>query len=291
MISRLKQAIEDRYHISLSNDWSQIIDGGDECVIYRVETKKEPIIVRICPAWRTIAELQWVHRFTLHCAASIPEVVSPIADRHGSTIFLFGEQPVSLFPFIEGQPLEEGNDELSHHAARLLSRIHRAALGWKHDWNRPALKPSAPESIQHDPPELVDFELDEWHRTLPGTLTVGPIHGDYYSRNVLCQNGQIRGIIDWDESHLAPLMEEIGWCAWEFSQIETGDDLNDERARAFLAAYYNENAPIQKIELETTIPFIRWRLRQNHVERWHLPGRARIGIKNILSSKSAPSSG
>ena len=264
MIDDLKQQIEQRYDIQLTSDWQPIING-DECRIWRVDTPQQPVIVRVSPAWRTVAELQWVHHLTQHCAATIAEVVAPITARNGTTLFIHEEHPVCLFPFVEGEDLDTNDSDLCVSAARLLARIHQTSATWN-STPRPASKATAPQPL---PPErypnvFVDAELDRWHESLDG-LIIGAIHGDYYCRNILCDAGRIQGVIDWDETQIAPLMAEVGWSAWEFSQVDSEDDLDDDKARAFLAAYFEANPPCAPSEKAHAIAFMRWRLRDEAV--------------------------
>jgi Ser/Thr protein kinase RdoA (MazF antagonist) len=63
-----------------------------------------------------------------------------------------------------------------------------------------------------DPASLRDAELDSWHADLvlrPSALTCGPVHGDYYRRNLLVSRGSIRTILDWDDAHPDFLMQEV----------------------------------------------------------------------------------
>src|SRR5262245_8405927 len=82
------------------------LEGGDECHVWRLATEHDVVVLRISPAWRTLAELRWVHDLTRFCAAAVPEVIAPMPDTTGATLFLYAGRPVSLYPFIAGQPLD-----------------------------------------------------------------------------------------------------------------------------------------------------------------------------------------
>jgi Ser/Thr protein kinase RdoA (MazF antagonist) len=182
---------------------------------------------------------------------------------------VFEDCPVTLYPFVPGEDIDTENIALVKRAARLLAQIHKAAVTWPHQRPRPASKATRPEALPREryPAVFQDAALDAWEQGLSGKdlLVTGPIHGDFYCRNVLAANSQITGVIDWDEAHIDYLMAEVGWSAWEFAQNWTGDDLDFERAQIFLDAYFAADPPCPRAELEHAIHFIRRRLRSESV--------------------------
>src|SRR5262249_56688736 len=120
-------------------------------------------------------------------------------------------------------------------AAQLLAQLHAVMREWPRRGARPRPGPLAPRSwaADHDPPELRDPALDAWHAWFSGAKThaMGPVHGDYYRRNLLCDGRSIRGVIDWDESHINAVIVEAAWATWEFAKVVTGDDLHESRVR------------------------------------------------------------
>ena len=159
--------------------------------------------------------------------------------------------------------------ELRSAAARLLGQIHKTAQTWTCPRTRPLSRATLPQPLSpaQYPIQLVDPELDAWHETLPAmtSLTVGPMHGDFYERNILCREDRILGIIDWDECQVGPLILETGWCVWEFCQDWATDDLNESWVHPFLNAYMHAGGPLGEVELEHVISAIRWRLRDEAV--------------------------
>jgi Ser/Thr protein kinase RdoA (MazF antagonist) len=267
-LDALQNAVVQRYGFDGPGVWSPIFNG-DECLVWRVEQGESLLIVRISPAWRTPAELQWTHDLTLHCGQSIPEVVAPLRARDGSTLFVFEDCPVTLYPFVSGKDIDTENMALVQAAARLLARIHKAAVRWPEQRPRPASKTTRPQPLPPEryPEVFQDPELDAWEAWLDqtDTLVFGPIHADYYSRNVLATDTTITGVIDWDEAYMDHLMAEVGWSAWEFAQNWTGDDLFYDRAALYLEAYFAEDPPCPRHEVEHAVQFIRRRLRRESV--------------------------
>ena len=236
---------------------------GEESSGWRVGTANGAFAIQVYPAWRSDAEIAWVHAAVAAIHVRIPEAVAPLATTDGQTVVRAGGRLVSLFPFVDGLPLDDGDEALRIEAAALLARVHRAGRSIP-------MRPRPPASVSADAetrpppdgPDLVDARLDAWEGGVERRRHLnGIIHGDYYSRNVLCHEGKILGVIDWMEMRLAPLVIEVGWVVWEFSQNDDGDDLELDRAAAFLEAYRSAGGPVPSDEDADLIPAIRHRLR------------------------------
>ncbi len=265
MTPALCAAITNRYHLSLSP--TRRLSGGGECEIWLATSDDGPFIVRISPGWRSLSQLGWTHTLMLSLGPLLPVIVAPLRATDGSTFFLYNGRPVALFPFVEGQPLDREQSAQRCAAAELLARLHSAMLAVSAAPGQPQrhLTETAHLPRLEDPEMVIDPELDAWHTVLlqrPAALTCGPIHGDYYRRNLLVRNGMITAILDWDYAHLDFLMQEVAWSTWEFCQTVSGDDLHLERARAFVQDYRDAGGPCKAEEFALLIPFIRWRLRE-----------------------------
>lgn len=242
--------------------------GGDECAIWKVASCRGPLVVRISPAFRSPERLTWIHRLTLTLQATLPEVVAPLSMPNGNTLFHYGDQSAALFPFISGAQLERENPALRQAAASLLARLHTtllSAISRPVSLERDLLIGGPPLPAAPDPDALVDLELDAWHTTLlqqPGAFTIGLIHGDYYRRNLLTQEGRIIGLLDWDDLHHDFLMQEVAWSTWELCKTPDGDDWYLDRVQSFISHYREAGGPCKPEEYRAMIPFIRWRLRQ-----------------------------
>ena len=98
-------------------------------------------------------------------------------------------------------------------------------------------------------------------------LLVAPVHGDFYRRNLLCRDGRIVGLIDWDEARPDVQLREVAWAVWEFGQVG-GDRLDFGRAAEFLAAYAEAGGDLPTDADQAVIPLIRWHLREE-IRRAH----------------------
>jgi Ser/Thr protein kinase RdoA (MazF antagonist) len=258
----VRAAIDEAYDLRLR----VTIDhrAGEETAGWQCEIEGgASVFVQHYPTWRSTAEIAWVHARLQAIAATVPEAIVPLAASDGRTVLGTGGGPVVVFPFVDGAPLDDADENLRLGAARLLARIHAAGLRTPAS-PRPPSHPGAP-SFRRPPvdlPPMVDPELDVWERSLDdGSFLRGLIHGDVYGRNVLCRDGTVVGVIDWMEMDRAPLVLELGWTIWEFSQNDDGDDLDIRRARSFLATYRAAGGPVRPEENGHLVPAIRRRLR------------------------------
>src|SRR6185437_15239420 len=103
---------------------------------------------------------------------------------------------VTIWPFVPGRHLDRDNPAERAAAAGLLARLHRAAL---------AVRSRGPRPIDRDaPPARPDPTL----AALPADLPRGPVHGDFYRRNILVDGDRL-ALLDWDEVRLDALAAEL----------------------------------------------------------------------------------
>jgi Ser/Thr protein kinase RdoA (MazF antagonist) len=256
----LRADVAAAYRVPLAESM-KIVALGDECDIWRLDTPRGRLAIRVSPRWRSQAELSRCHSLLAFVATRVPEAVAPLVTVHGTTTIEWEGRPVSVFPWVEGEPLARERPHLRDAAARLLARLHKAMLVWPEagvlsGQATPVTQPRHAELVAPDP----DATLLEVYRSRD--LVRGPIHGDYYPRNLICQEERIMGVIDWDDSHHDLLAQELAWAVWEFTQHESDVSLDLEAARRFLAAYGDEGGPVPRNEHRLLIALIRKRLRE-----------------------------
>ncbi len=114
---------------------------------------------------RTLEEIAWTHQLIRFASVTIPEAVAPLAAADGSTLLSYRRQPVAIFPFVPGQPLDRTQAHLAAAAAKLLSKLHRRMITWPEHQALPqaGLETPANRPLAGDPAEFADLALDEWH--------------------------------------------------------------------------------------------------------------------------------
>ncbi len=234
------------------------LTGGYECDVWRIGE----IVIRICPAWRSEAEIRWIYDYVSRCAVSVSEVIAPIQTYSGKMFVVYNERIVLVFPFIEGEIMDTEQPALRWQAAQTLARIHRMPNNLSNDQQRPVSRATKPTDIpkQANPKYIQDDDLDAWYNEFVerDDLQMGMMHGDYYRGNILCRNGGIVGIIDWDECAYGAIIYEIAWAMWEI--CHTGFRFDAYKSLGFLYHYLQIN-PVPFYDLQAIIPLIRLRLR------------------------------
>jgi Phosphotransferase enzyme family len=255
--------------------------GGDECLLWHV-TAPRSLVVRAAPVWRSDAELRWAYGVAAALRAYVPEAVTP----ESPGIARWRGRALTIWPYVPGRHLDRDRPDDRDAAARLLARLHRAALlvadpgprppsdpGGPADWpriteaSRPrsatagrlrvatAGSPRVATAGDMSDPEL-DDTLASWRAGAGAVAPRGPVHGDFYRRNVLDCDGRL-ALLDWDEVRIDAVSVELGWAVWEFGH--SGSALDPARAYGFLDEYRRAGGP--PYDARMMVPFIRDRLR------------------------------
>ncbi|HEY2792576.1 MAG TPA: aminoglycoside phosphotransferase family protein [Micromonosporaceae bacterium] len=231
------------------------LSGGEACRVYCIDGS-QPLVARMSPL--TVAELAWTATAADAFGRIIPEVVRPIAALDGALATGVDGDALSVWPYVDGVRLDREDPSARDAAARLLAALHRncALIG------NAARPPSPPESsLPGDVTDVTDPQLDErlraWRST--GGWPYGGVHGDFFRGNVLCRDGRIVGLIDWDEARVDYVATELAWSVWEFAKARDGDRLRPDRAADFLRTYREAGGPAYPADMLGS--FIRDRLR------------------------------
>ena len=131
--------------------------------------RSDELVVRFERA--PVDELQWQYALVRFLSESVPEVIAPLAVEDG----------VSVWPFVAGRHARRRSREDALAAADVLRRLHHAGRRW-HGGQRPRARTTAGEGER------------------------GPIHGDFYGRNILMRRRAVVGLFDWEDS-CADLLE------------------------------------------------------------------------------------
>lgn len=209
--------------------------GGEESAAFRIG---QDIVVRIGPTWRTNEELEWCHQVALAAARAIPEAVAPLPTTSGQTVIRVAGHPVSVWPFIDGEWVNDDDGGQFHQAAALLARLHRVLSDVSFH-----ARPSGAGTITSRPITQRDPDLARWVRHFDHTHPAQAVHGDFYAGNMLARAGQIVGLLDWDEAILSPPTRELAWAAWEFGNGLWSDSLT--RVCEFITAYRDAGGPAE----------------------------------------------
>jgi len=244
------EAVRRHWRLQPSADAPRRLQGGEESAAYRLGDD----VVRIGPAWRTDAELEWCHLVAAGAARVVSEAVCPRTVLDGSTVVRVAGHPVTVWPFIAGERGDDCDARQRRDAARLLARLHRALAGLRIGPRPGQSAPLAPAD------DLVDPGLDAWladfDRRHPRRQ---PLHGDFYAGNILVQADQVVALLDWDDAFVGPAERELACAAWEW-----GDGLYTMELRAamtFVEDYASSGGPTKGVSEEGLRQLVRQRVR------------------------------
>jgi aminoglycoside phosphotransferase (APT) family kinase protein len=157
------------------------------------------------------------------------------------------EEPFFLMSFLDGAPTANPQDPQAYirDFAHQLAKVHQTPLTPEMENLLP--KPELPwkpwrEALNSDlrEPEVVQAILNfpTSHKN-PYVLR----HGDFWPGNVLCQQGKITGIIDWEEACLGDPLADLA-----ISRLDIWWILGREAAEDFTACYLDYN-PLDTFDL------------------------------------------
>lgn len=247
--------VRDRY--GAVADSVEVIGGGTASKLWRLRSDP-PVVVRLS-RYYSLEDQRWSCLVAAEFAREIPEAVAPRNGSDGEAVFLWQGRPITVWPHVAGTPLDRQNPAERQQAARLLARLHQSARAF------PNLGQGQPSKRDDTEAEqlLPDRELDEWLRSWQDGRDeqVGWVHRDFFPGNLLCRDGLIVGLVDWDEVEWSPLINELATAVWEFAKSDAGDALALAPAQEFLAEYERAGGPVRPSD--DLIPLMRERIRRD----------------------------
>jgi len=247
-----------------------------------------------------------------HLARRNLPVPEPIATREGGLYDFVRDKPVAIVRRLPGRSIEAPDARQCGKVGTFLARMHLVArdfpqfqpnlrgLGW---WKESTaeLEPHVPDETLQELIEEVIYQ-DAIERSPDfERLPAGPIHADLFRDNVLFEDGEIGGVIDFYFAGCGPWLFDLAvtvndWCV----DVESGAFYPD-RAYALLRAY-DRVRPLQETEALLWQPMLRaaalrfWlsRLVDLHlprpaaVLRPHDPGRFERMLKLRIRDEDPP---
>lgn len=249
LVDSIIDEIEAAFDVALDRSWSRL-HGGDQSAVFRCGD----IVVRVGATWRTDAEVAWSNEVALAAGDAVPEVVAPFVRPDGSTVVRIDDRPVTLWPYVDAERGDSGDQEQRAQAASVLARVHRALA--MQPW-----RPRPPRQLAAAPTQhLDDHDLDTWlaifDRDHPGMQA---LHGDFCGGNVLVVDGRLAAVIDWDDAYVGPPERELAVSAWEWGDCLRTLDLGP--ALDFVDAYRRAGGPARRIGEHDLRQLVRQRLR------------------------------
>jgi Ser/Thr protein kinase RdoA (MazF antagonist) len=214
-----------------------------------VVARAAEVVIRIEET--SVESIRWEHDLLSFLSASVPEVIAPITAQNGTTFLELDRRIASVYPFVEGAPLESDDPAARVDLAVLLARTHQRALDWPVRTQRPDRRSFRDldwernlwwdASIVKMPPALERgyASVVSWVAEAPQLLTCA-VHGDFHARNVLTRKGRIVGVFDWEYARLDWPAAEVSALVWL-----SGDEVDIAATERIVAAYAEAGGPAE----------------------------------------------
>lgn len=221
------------------------IAEGIENSNYRLETAQGRFILTLyekrvreedLPFFLTL--MNHVREYGLPCPRPVP-------GRDGIVLRRLKGRPAALVTFLPGKSSEQPDETRTRAAGAVLAQLHEAARDFPGSRTN-ALGPSAWRGLFQDcrpgadtvTPGLgsaIRNELDFLARTWPVDLPTGIIHGDLFPDNVLYEDVEVSGVIDFYFAAVDMLAFDLAVClnAWCFGP----EGFLPDHARALVGGY------------------------------------------------------
>lgn len=186
---------------------------------YLVNTESGKYILRIIEMDREIEEEQKELKFLEYISShNIPCPGVVITKKGEDYIFIKGKM-ASLFTFLEGKEVLDINSEILYKIGKILAKMHNLSTGMNLTRNEKIELEYLYEFIASDEKKLkrilaenyegVNEKLKKVRDTDFSILPQGIIHNDIFPDNVFVKDGDITGLIDFNDAMTAPFLHDI----------------------------------------------------------------------------------
>jgi len=212
-----------------ATDW--VVDrlaGGIASATHRITVERDDgeqrqFVLKIYPDGDDTPTLEW-HRLTFAARCAVPTPVPIRLDQGGAW---FGS-PALVMTALPGHILPRPIDieGFTKKSAAALAAIHQTSVTgitstlrrpaqWQ-TWTPPAGIPAGPRL------DSVIAAVDELREIAPREHAV-LCHDDYHPGNILFQDGELTGVIDWSAARLAPALSDVSYHRAHLAVVFAGD--------------------------------------------------------------------
>jgi homoserine kinase type II len=203
------------------------------------------VVLRQYNQLRSKEGIRWEQALVERAADAHWPVPRPLASNTGQLVFEHGRSLWAAAPFLEGEPQAEPGPAMFNIVGRLLGRLHHDLAGFETEGQRPGFGKTweldawiAPAGVGSFNEVLARFssEYSELGATIRGyryrnlrelsrlhypDLPDLPVHGDFQRSNLLWQEGQLTGLLDFDFARRDALACDLAVLLVPFEPLET----------------------------------------------------------------------
>lgn len=219
------------------------ISDGIENTNYLVQGRHRRYVFTIFEVWDAPA-VAYYASLLLHLGAKNLPVPVPLETTLNNRVLAWGGKPCLVVPFFNGGSVMCPQTQHCAVAGDALARLHIAVADFTtaypnprgYEWRRAMAKKIMPSMAGAQQKTLSDaLAVDSTFSQLP--LPQGACHCDFFRNNVLWENEQISGIIDFYFGGQDSLIFDLAVCACDWCFDADKQQFDDERLGALLAAY------------------------------------------------------
>jgi homoserine kinase type II len=245
--------------------------GGIPNSNYHVVTKRKEIALRVYSHGQTSVEHTQFEMMVLeHLKAKNFPSPRPILATNGQTLQYWKGYTVCAFDFIPGTMAanEEFTPELIGGVGRLVAAYERAMCSFEMSacpsgetfakrgeyalWSLEAALRRRVRGVTLDLVRSGWYRASHaWYRNV-NRARAGIIHADIWPKNVICQQGSVAALIDFDDCCCGPVVTDVAIALMEFSMYRDVS-MNRELATLLLANYLRNGGRISDDEAELII--------------------------------------
>jgi len=209
-----------------------------------VETAARKVVLRRYSRLRTRLAIEWEQALVRHAGSKGWPVPVPIPAGSGETVLVHDSGLWSAMPFLEGAPRESTGAAAYRITGRLLGRFHRDLSDFPVEGQRPGLGKTWELDVLVEPAGAGTFNallaalardhadlaakvrrqryrnLRELARLHYPDLPDRPIHGDFHRSNLLFSDGELTGVLDFDQCRLDALACDLAPLLVPFQPLE-----------------------------------------------------------------------
>ena len=223
----------------------QGINEGIENTNYFVNTEKGYYVLTLFE-WLTEDKLPYFINLMRHLANAGLPCPCPIANRQGQTLHRLMGKPATLISRLTGHTIKEPSVAQCAQVGNMLARMHSAMSDFDGrcenardiDWFKKQCA-NIQSKLDTDDRNLLNDEVEHQSEDLSCLLPNGTIHADLFKDNVLFDDKQLSGVIDFYYACHGNLLYDVAvavndWCRG------TNQHLSTPHYEALITAYHAE---------------------------------------------------
>ena len=289
----------------LSGAAQRLFADGNVNRHWRVDAENRTVVVRRYGVPRGLASISWEQQLMAFGAAK--GWPTPVAEPPASvaTAFEFGGRVWTCHRFLGGEAGTGDTPASRHIMGRLLGRLHKDLASFEESGQRPGFGKTWELDVMVEPAGLGSFNalLAAFGREYPELATTirrqryrnlrelsrlhypdladHPIHGDFSPRNLLFEDGQLTGLLDFDFARQDAWLCDLAPLLMPFQPLEP-------RLAAALFDGYQSVRQLSEAEWELFPALVRasllWWVALLLV-RWRITGEVPAGIARTMNQR------